>query len=266
MNRSSRIGIVLTCLLSSWGAGHGNAMDSITVRVVGTLETGIVAIGGESTGTTITANGICWELAVDEPKVRKLCDRLNGKKVVVEGTLGSRAGIETGKRWIVTVTHLHALASQGVQVKQNAKLQAVTGRQDTKVVFNATPRETIIDIRSGFGIDHATIARVGSTWPESLLVRLQLKGLELFRVENNRVAVEWSVSSSTPRRRRVTLCVDGKETAIDKQSPFFSELQIVAERGSHPVKDDYFEVRLPVKLYADNPQELELRWIDFYRN
>ena len=38
------------------------AEDSITVTVVGTLRTGIVAIGGETTGTTITANGVTWEL------------------------------------------------------------------------------------------------------------------------------------------------------------------------------------------------------------
>ena len=38
------------------------AEDSIRVTVVGTLRTGIIAIGGETTGTTITAKGITWEL------------------------------------------------------------------------------------------------------------------------------------------------------------------------------------------------------------
>ena len=36
------------------------AEDSITVTVVGTLRTGIFAIGGETTGTTITAKGITY--------------------------------------------------------------------------------------------------------------------------------------------------------------------------------------------------------------
>ena len=40
--------------------------DSITVTIVGTLRTGIFAIGGETTGTTITAKGITWELQLGE--------------------------------------------------------------------------------------------------------------------------------------------------------------------------------------------------------
>ncbi|MCA9070409.1 MAG: hypothetical protein KDA84_15865 [Planctomycetaceae bacterium] len=38
------------------------AQDSISVKVIGTLKAGIVAIGGETTGTTITAKNITWEL------------------------------------------------------------------------------------------------------------------------------------------------------------------------------------------------------------
>jgi uncharacterized membrane protein len=39
-------------------AADEQTQESITVTVVGTLRTGIVAIGGETTGTTITAKGI----------------------------------------------------------------------------------------------------------------------------------------------------------------------------------------------------------------
>ena len=42
--------------------------DSITVTIIGTLRTGIFAIGGETTGTTITAKGIAWELDFGENK------------------------------------------------------------------------------------------------------------------------------------------------------------------------------------------------------
>ena len=81
--------------------------DSITVTVVGTLRTGIVAIGGETTGTTITAKGVTWELELGEnADFRKAVDRLDGKKVRIEGALERRQGVEIPERWIVTVTKL----------------------------------------------------------------------------------------------------------------------------------------------------------------
>jgi hypothetical protein len=85
------------------------AEDSINVMVVGTLRTGIVAIGGETTGTTITAKGVTWELDLGKnAEFRKSAEKLNGKKVVMEGSLERRRGVEIKERWIVTVTGLQA--------------------------------------------------------------------------------------------------------------------------------------------------------------
>lgn len=81
--------------------------DSITVKVVGKLRTGIVAIGGETTGTTITANRITWELDLSKtPAFQKTAKMLNGKRAVVTGSLERRKGVERKVRWIVTVTSL----------------------------------------------------------------------------------------------------------------------------------------------------------------
>jgi hypothetical protein len=81
--------------------------ESITVTVVGTLRTGVVAIGGETTGTTITAKGIKWELNFGKnAELRAASEKLNGKLVTVSGMLERRAGVEIKERWIVTVTSL----------------------------------------------------------------------------------------------------------------------------------------------------------------
>jgi hypothetical protein len=59
--------------------------DSITVDVVGTLRTGIVAIGGETTGTTITAQDVTWELDFGKNvELRKTAEKLNGKHPMFE--------------------------------------------------------------------------------------------------------------------------------------------------------------------------------------
>lgn len=103
-----------TMLLPAMLCTAADANDSITVTVVGTLRTGVVAIGGETTGTTITAKGITWELALgDDPRLRKLAQQLDGKRVVVRGSLERRKGVEVKERWIVTVRSLRPSAAAG---------------------------------------------------------------------------------------------------------------------------------------------------------
>jgi hypothetical protein len=86
------------------------AEESITVSVVGTLRTGIVAIGGETTGTTITAKGIRWELDFGQnAELRAAAEKLDGKQVTVSGTVERRAGVEIKERWIVTVASLKGM-------------------------------------------------------------------------------------------------------------------------------------------------------------
>jgi len=83
------------------------ADESISVTVVGTIRTAVVAIGGETTGTTITAKGIKWELDLGKnAELRTAAEKLDGKLVTVTGTLERRAGVEVKERWIVTVTSL----------------------------------------------------------------------------------------------------------------------------------------------------------------
>lgn len=100
------IPVVLMCA-AMVAADAAPADESITVTVVGTLRTGIVAIGGETTGTMITARGIKWELDFGiNAELRAAAEKLDGKQVTAIGTLEHRVGVEVKERWIVTVTSL----------------------------------------------------------------------------------------------------------------------------------------------------------------
>ena len=78
--------------------------ESIEVTVTGKLAHGVMAIGGETTGTTITANGVTWELELgDNADFRKTAEEKNGKMVKVSGTLTIKQGVERGQRFIVVV-------------------------------------------------------------------------------------------------------------------------------------------------------------------
>ena len=96
-------------LLAALTGGAPAADESIDVVVRGTLRTGIMAIGGESTGTTITARGATWELDLRQDKaLRAKADALAGRRVILRGSLEVKPGVERRQRWIVTVKSLDA--------------------------------------------------------------------------------------------------------------------------------------------------------------
>ncbi len=113
------LGLILALSPAAFGRDQEPACrDSITVNVVGTLQTGVVAIGAETTGTTITAKGITWELDFgNKARLKRLAETLDGKKVVLEGRLERRKGVEIPHRWIVTVSSLNALRQSGATLK-----------------------------------------------------------------------------------------------------------------------------------------------------
>ena len=106
MLRSTTCALLLTAFQPVMAAAQPPE-ESITVTVAGTLRTGIVAIGGETTGTTITAKGIKWELDFGKnAELRTTAEKLDGKRVTVIGTLERHAGVEVKERWIIIVTSL----------------------------------------------------------------------------------------------------------------------------------------------------------------
>jgi hypothetical protein len=75
----------------------------------GKLRTGIVAIGGETTGTIIETDKGQFELDLGtNKKLRQVAEGLNGKAVVVKGTLTIRKGVEVAERRIIVVRTLEA--------------------------------------------------------------------------------------------------------------------------------------------------------------
>jgi hypothetical protein len=103
----------LAILISAHALGQDKpapkAGEFIRVEVQGRLQTGIMTIGGETTGTTITANGVTWELDLGRSaELQTKAGQLNGKQALVRGELTRREGIEVKERWIVKVSSIEA--------------------------------------------------------------------------------------------------------------------------------------------------------------
>ena len=80
--------------------------QGVEVKIKGKMTHGIMVIGGETTGTVITARKTTWELDVSAPGLRKRAAELNGKTVVVTGAFRQKAGVEIAKRTILVVRTL----------------------------------------------------------------------------------------------------------------------------------------------------------------
>lgn len=73
------------------------------VECHGRLRHGVVAIGGETTGTTITFNGTVWELKLPDESSRTFAKEHHKGPVIAAGTLRRVVGTEKTVRWIVDV-------------------------------------------------------------------------------------------------------------------------------------------------------------------
>ena len=99
--------LLMMVALGASPAAPSPAGDYIRVEIRGTLRTGMMAIGGETTGTVVSARGATWELDLTQlPEGHRRAESLDGRRVLVKGSLEIRPGVERRERAIVAVTSL----------------------------------------------------------------------------------------------------------------------------------------------------------------
>jgi hypothetical protein len=145
-----------------------------------------------------------------------------------------------------------------------------TKRDNDTVEVRADKDKTVFIVKSPFGISNAVIERTDEKWPDTVVLRLHLKGLESFKASNGKVRLEASASLQEGKPL-VRLWKDGKEDApLDSKSPYWMEIRMVGGDGKPakaiPLKDGYFEMALPKAFFEGNPKSITANWIDFYRN
>ena len=125
---------------------------SVSVKCCGRLRHGVVAIGGETTGTTITFNRIVWELQLRDDAAREFAEKHNKDSVVVTGTLRKISGTEVKTRWII-------------DVKTLSERDATTDKEGTRLTIHGTLHAA--DPRTGDSPEF-TIDANGEVWPVDL--------------------------------------------------------------------------------------------------
>jgi hypothetical protein len=164
------------------------------------------------------------------------------------------------------VTRCHGDEQPGTRPQFKFTMKRESDRVEVLVEMN----KTVFSIHSPFGISEATIERRDDMWPEAVALRLQLKGLDGFRISNGKLTLN-ATASSHENKRQVRQWKDGKEDSLlDSRSPFWMEIRNVGSDAKPvediPLKDGYFEMQLPKAFFEGNPKSFTVNWIDFYRN
>jgi hypothetical protein len=83
-----------------------------TFTYTGKLTTGMMAIGGETTGTVISDGKSSYELDIKDAALKTKAQGLSGKQATVKGVLTLKAGVEIAQRRIISVESIEAAANQ----------------------------------------------------------------------------------------------------------------------------------------------------------
>lgn len=162
-----------------------------------------------------------------------------------------------------------AVAIVAADPSAQPSITAQAGRDETKIRVLTEEQGTVVDIVCPRGIDKATLIRTGAAWPSPVIVRLHLKGLESFQAVGGAEKIKWSVSSSDATNRvemQEGETLTGGVFDLGDGPHNKGKMLIVDSPRQIPLQEGgYFELWLPVKLFAENPAQLDLQWIDFYR-
>jgi len=107
-------------------------VGSVHVECHGQLRHGVVAIGGETTGTTITFDQMTWELKLPDDPSRELAQQHHKKRVCVVGTLRQVAGTTIPLRWIIDVERISAVDGASPKAGTTAIIRGILHAADNK--------------------------------------------------------------------------------------------------------------------------------------
>lgn len=137
-----------------------------------------------------------------------------------------------------------ALASCSESEKELPEFEVIFPKPTTdQIEIQPGLAKSIVELSSEFGIGKCTLRLVKGNWPEALVFRLHLRGLEGFEL-----------TTGEKRLERYDLNVK----AYDKNQTLFAGKYLLDQAG-------YYQVVVPVSLLDTASKQIEVHWVDFYR-
>jgi hypothetical protein len=161
-----------------------------------------------------------------------------------------------------------------------ATIDVTLDKADDRATVTTEDGRAVIDVTSAGGIGGLTAK--ADAWPEEVVVRLRLRGLEGLEIRYGDATIATGVSSSG-QPSALTLSVVDENGNVQSASPsadiYYPDIQAATpdgttavgplaagERPSFPLPEgSAFEITLPPAFMQSDSPSFTLHWIDFYR-
>jgi hypothetical protein len=195
----------------------------------------------------------------------------------IEGLINSPEKMGNGMRliWVLTILGLIAgsFCACGTSHNNLASFEAVPKKETDQIEVSLEKQAAVFDIFSPGGIGGAEVKLASGTLPETILLRLHLRGLEEFRLTAGNKTLLAAVSSHGDNSIQESISAKSNDIddwrTIDPDSPYWMDIQIVDPEAKSapkiPLEDGYFEVTIPRFFIKTKISAFSIRWIDFYR-
>ena len=152
-------------------------------------------------------------------------------------------------------------------VSSSSQIEVRTDREDAQISFVTEGNTGTVDVHSESGIGRSQVNLVSGQWPERLILRFHLSGLEGMQFQYGDTTVSVSVNRSSHVIHNVTTS-DKSQRPINEESTFWMPVRIVTPNGiasTIPLADGVIEVEAPRDFLDDDFSNFTLEWVDFYR-
>lgn len=127
-------------------------------------------------------------------------------------------------------------------------------KAEDSTAITSTDNASVVTIISKSGIGGAKLVLTGTSWPTRLTIRLAVKGLESFRMDNGTIHFDTSLKSP----KQVPYWKVGKNDQRPESPDGMLEVDLVNT-------GEAVEIVVPRELMDGNPEEISFEWIDFFR-
>jgi hypothetical protein len=141
------------------------------------------------------------------------------------------------------------------------------GRRPRPVRMSGDQHRAVLTLSGN--IDHAKVVRRADSWPDELVIRFPLPWMENLSIECGDLKFEGSIDHTTGNQLRYSIENTVLKINLPVDGPATRPVRFVNLDGSYadaPMEEGYFEFVLPAGVIQQDSNQLNMSWIDVYRN
>ena len=145
--------------------------------------------------------------------------------------------------------------------------ETVTNNENRIEIETPDEKTAVFDILSPTGIGEATITRTDGEWPEIIMLRFHLNGLENLDFAYTDININVAISSMGDNEIRQAVTQVETTEPLTTSSDFWMPILISPTKGEAtvPLEAGTIDVRVPAAFFDRDPKSFTINWIDFYR-